>query len=137
MAPALYIIPRVVAVPYNQTYDFLGESAWDVTHSLVYMKSTSSLTFIPGFTTQEVCHRFMGKNWIFRAFWIWGWWIRGCASHSHMHTHIHICTYLKNYTWEVWLLKALPFFLISGTNHITLGTFAATEKGINVELIKR
>lgn len=31
MAPALYIIPRVVAVPYNQTSDFPRESAWDAT----------------------------------------------------------------------------------------------------------
>ena len=115
------------------------EKVHEMSHSLVYMKSTSSLTlFIPGFTTHGVCHRFMGKKWIFGAFWLWGWWIRDCASHSHMHTLIRIHTYLKNYRWKVWLLKALPFFLISvwtGANHITLGIFAATKKGINVELM--
>lgn len=112
MAPALYIIPRVVAAPYNQTYGFLGESAWDVTHSLVYMKSTSSLTlFIPGFHHPRSLSQIYGKKLNFQSFLNLGMvnkrlCITLIYAHTHTYTYISKELHMRSMTAE-----SFTFFL--------------------------
>ena len=147
MAPALHIRPRVVAVPYNQAYDFPRESAWDVTLAGIYEVYKQSHIIHTRFHHPWSLSQIYGKNSNFQSFLDLEMVNKRLCitlTYTHTHTYIYISKELqmRSMTAESFTFFTFTFFLYffpvwTGANHITQGIFAATKKGINVELTKR